>query len=178
MSRHRALASEEMAETTDPQAHLSDLDRLASETRDIGQLSEPLADSVLNYTLRRLKPDAKVDSRAVQELEKSLYPDELAQTMDKESDILQMIDRDSNSQRQNLFAPMMRLDGQSYSATADQGNSDISWIPPVSRPWNRMGTAPVPSLHSNSYDWWQLGLDSLQQPILPYDELLSLDFGA
>ena len=47
MSRRRALASEGLVGSTDSQAHLSDLDQLAVETRDTGQLSEPLADSGL-----------------------------------------------------------------------------------------------------------------------------------
>ena len=165
MSRYRASASEGMARTTDSQAHLSDLDRLAGETRDTGQLSEPLADSVLDYTLRRLKPDAKIDSRAVQELGKTLHHDDLSQLMEEESAFPRPISS----------APMMRMDGQSYSAAVDQENSGAARIPTVSGPWDRRGTAPMPSLQSNGYDWWQFSLDSLQQPILPYDELLSLD---
>ena len=166
MSRHRASASEEMAATTGSQAHLSDLDRLAGETRDSGQLLEPLADSVLDYTLRRLKPDAKFEPRAIQELEKTQYPDDLSQ----------LIDEDSTFPRQNSLVPMMRLDGQSYSAGVNQGNSGAARIPTVSGPWDRMGSAPMPSLQSSGYDWWQLGLDGIQQPILPYDDLFSLDF--
>src|ERR1700677_3917209 len=164
MSRHRALAGEELAGTTDSQAHLSDIDRFAGETRDTGQLSEPLADSVLNYTLRRLDPDAKVDSRAVQELENSLYHDELSQMMEK----------DSTVPRQDLLAPMMRLEGHSHTA-ADQLNVGATRVPPAPGAWDRMGTVPMASLQSNGYNWWQLGLDSLQQPILPYDELFSSD---
>ena len=148
------------------QAHLSDLDRLAGETRDTGQLSEPLADSVLDYTLRRLKPDAKIDACAVQELEKTLYSDDLSQ----------LLESHSTFPPQNPSAPTMRMDEHSYSAAAEQGNCGSAQIPPVSGPWDRMGAALMPSLQSNGYAWWQLSLDNIQQPILPYDELFGLDF--
>ena len=155
-----------MVGTTGSAAHFSDLDQLAGEARDTGQLSEPLADSVLDYTLRRLKPDAKVDSRAVQELEKTIYPDDLSQLMDK----------DSTFQSQNSLAPMMRLDGQLYSAATDQRNRGATRIPLVSAPWDQIATAPMSSLQGHGYDWWQFGLDSIQQPLLPYDEMFGLDF--
>lgn len=168
MDRHRASASEGMTGATGPQAHLSDLDRLATETRDTGKLSEPLADSVLDYTLRRLKPDANVDSRTVQELEKTLYPDDLSQLMEVNSIF----------PWQNSLTSMMRLDGQSYSGPLDQGNNGAARISSIPGPWERMRNAHVPSVQSNGYDWWQLSLDSIQQPVLPGDELFSLDFNA
>lgn len=156
-----------MTDSIGSQEHLSDLDRLASERRDTGKLSEPLADSVLNYTLRRLKPDAKVDSRAIQELEQSLHLDDLSHFMDVNSGIPSQI----------APAPMMRPDGQSYSAPADQGNVGSAWAA-LSGNWDWMRSSQMPSLQGSGsgYDWWQLNLDSIQQPILPDDELFSLDF--
>ena len=165
-SSHRPSASEGIAGTTDFQTHLSDLDQLASETRDTGQLLEPLADSVLDYTLRRLKPGAYADSRAAQDLEKMPCPDDLSQLMDEDSTLL----------RQNLSAPVMRMDGQSQAVAVDQGRSGSAWAPYVSGSWDRSGTAPMTFPRSNGYDWWQLNLDSIQQPILPFDEMFGLDF--
>ena len=166
MSRRRAPVNEGVAGPSDLHTHLSELDRLARETRDTSQLSEPLADSVLDYTLRRLKPDTNADHGAVQELEKTFIPDELSRVMDE----------DSASQTQNLSVPTMRLDGQSYLAVGDQGHGGTARSGRMSAPWDRTGTAIMPTLQTNDYDWWQVNLDSIQTPVLPYDELFSLDF--
>ena len=56
--RARPATVNESNENFAPQeAQLGDLDRVAGLKRDASQLSEPLADSVLGYTLRGLRPD-------------------------------------------------------------------------------------------------------------------------
>ena len=164
-SQYRASASGRIAEVTGSQAQLSELDQLARETRDTGQLLEPLADSVLDYTLRRLKPGDYADSQAAQELEKTPCPDDLSQLMDKPSTLPE----------QNLSASIIGIDSHPQSAAVDQGNDSAAQIPHVSGPWAWNGLAPQPFLRGNEYDWWPLSLDTLQQPILPFDEPYNLN---
>ena len=166
MSRHGASSSEGIAGATGSKAYLSDLDRLAGETRDTGQLLEALPDSVLDYTLRRLKPDAKAGSCTFRVLEKTLRCNDLSQLMNEDS-----------TSPQNSLALKMRLDETTYSAAADQGNSFATGVCPASGTWDKMGSALMPSLQSNGYNWWDLNVESNKMPILSYEELFNMDFG-
>ena len=133
--------------------------------RDTGQLSEPLADSVLEYTLRRLRPGAKADSGTVQALERTVYDEDLSQ----------IIHEDQSLPKQSSTAPLVRMDGQWDYLARDQSNSAGIQNFYIPGPWDRMGASSMTALQNDDYGWWQLGLDSLQQPILPYEELFNLD---
>ncbi|KUJ09191.1 uncharacterized protein LY89DRAFT_763921 [Mollisia scopiformis] len=168
IARDRARINEGLEVSQDS---LSDLDRLASEKRDTGQLAEALADSVMDYTLRRLKPDVKVDNAAAQGLDKVSYPNNLSKLMEENSGPVEQISSTAQA----------RLDDQIPQPRLNQASSGDGDIPYTSMSWAQMSIASTstPLLQSDdSYDWWKLGLDDLQQPILSYDELFSLDFGA
>ena len=164
MSRHRGVAATETVHSADSQTHLSELDHLAIQTRHVGQLSEPLADSVLEYTLRRLKPGAHSDLGALHDLEVPNFPDSLTQLMD-ESPTFTL---------PNATIPATSLNGNLFPSATNQG--DGSDVPRVSASdaWQR--TTPVAPVQYNGYDWWQFNLDNIQQPILPYDDMFNFDF--
>lgn len=57
---------------------LKDLDQLAREVRDPGQLAEPLADSVLEYSLRRLDPAPhKIMPSTIQDFNETTMEDQI-----------------------------------------------------------------------------------------------------
>ncbi|OQV04572.1 Fungal specific transcription factor domain-containing protein [Cladophialophora immunda] len=165
MSRRLASAREGMAGSTEPQAHFSELDEVAGEPRDVGQLAEPLADSVLDYTLRRLRPDRAVLSPAAQALERQPCPDDLSQLMGEDS-----------SSSLNPSSQSARPEGPIPSMGLDQSNYLVSTAPQMVGGWDRMRTPTMQSLNNDGLDWWEVSLDNIQQPILPYEELFNLDF--
>jgi hypothetical protein len=62
---------------------LKNLDQLAGEVRDSAQLAEPLADSVLEYSLRRLRPAAHHEpSRTRQEVNNATLEDQLDELLE------------------------------------------------------------------------------------------------
>ncbi|KIY01449.1 uncharacterized protein Z520_03001 [Fonsecaea multimorphosa CBS 102226] len=163
MERRLASAREGLAGSAE--AHLTELDELAGEPRDVGQLAEPLADSVLDYTLRRLRPDRVVLSPAAQALKRQPCPDDLSQLMDEDSSL-----------SLNPSSQSARPEGPLPSVGLDQSNFLTSTAPQITGAWDRMRTPTMQPLNSDGLDWWEMTLDSIQQPILPYEELFNLDF--
>lgn len=163
MSRHRGAATGmETAESAESQTHLSELDHLAIQTRHIGQLSEPLADSVLEYTLQRLKPGASSDLGALHDLEAANFPDSLTQLMD-ESPTFMLPTAQKSSLNENLFP-----------SSTNQGDCSGVQRASASDAWQR--TTNLAPMQYNGYDWWQFDLDNIQQPVLPYDDMFTFDF--
>ena len=152
--------------STGSQAHLSELDELAGEPRDVGQLAEPLADSVLNYTLRRLRPNEDGESPAVQTLEQPPWPDDLSQLMNEDCAV----------SLSNPAKHLTRTADPLSTAGFGQSRNGEATVLQVPTYWEQMRAPAMPPLHSNDLDWWELGLENTQQPILPYDELFNLDF--
>ena len=171
MSRLQAPRNEETgapssAGTT--AANLKDLDQLAGEVRDPGPLSEPLADSILEYSLQRLFPTEGVHSRAIQELEDAMRPDQLAQ----------LIEEHFPGHPKVSPAPVANLDGgQMIPMSGVHGNNNLTPLTGIvsagSEEWMRK--VQIPASQAYAYDWWDLSLDTLQQPILPYEDLLGLN---
>lgn len=147
-----------------------DLDRLARETRHTGQLAEPLADSVLEYTLQRLKPSPNASDQIIHELEQTLQPDDLAHLMTDES-APQEVQPDSSGTAQNQW------DTNSFPTAVDQRTGGLSSMPPYTWHSDRTRTPVLPPSQLDGWDWWQLTLDNIQQPVLPSDGFLDLDFG-
>src|SRR4051812_4132393 len=83
MSRHRSAATSTTNFASDMDTPLSDLDEIAAENRDMGQLEEPLADSVLEYGLRKLTSKVHSESSSLQDLATLLYRDDLSQLLDE-----------------------------------------------------------------------------------------------
>lgn len=166
MSRRWTAISQDHTTSTEPQAHLTELDELAGEPRDVGQLAEPLADSVLDYTLRRLRPNSNADSDVVEALEKAPDPDELSQLMN--ADYTAPPPRNPPSQQTGgAQLPPVACDEQSYGSVG---------LPQVPGYWDRTRPSGLPPVDIEGLDWWEASLENIQQPILSYDELFSLDF--
>ncbi|KAK5064390.1 hypothetical protein LTR84_000223 [Exophiala bonariae] len=153
-----------MGTTSTPgQSNLKELDQLAGEVRDASQLAEPLADSVLSYSLQQLRPSPAFTSEAMRELEAKLdfelmelfieeaSPSDPQPLLSSSNDIMQSFGMASTS-------AVPELDG---ALRFDQPNLMGDWISgpgfsgDLQQPW----------------DWWGVGMDLLE-PILPYDNLL------
>ena len=157
------MATDGPAWAADSETALSDLDRIAAESRDTGQLTEPLAHSVLEYGLRKLTPSTKTDANAGRDQERSSYPDDLAKLMDESLDI--------------PLAPASATPTHPFAAGVDQGESSGSLGQPLTGDcWDRAKTPVFPFLQGNEYDSWQFNLNSIQDPSMPYDDFLGIDF--
>ena len=163
MARRNASAEHETNDAVESQVHRSEFDEVASEARDVGQLAEPLADSVLNYTLRRLKPNEVNAPLAVQVLEKTAFPETISQLMDEDTTFVQ---QPLQPQGAGAETSLMIFDRQS---------GDTAAVPHAYAYGDRDGIMSMPAVDSNGLDWWELSLDNIQQPILPYEELFNLD---
>lgn len=138
-----------------------------SEERDPGQLTEPLAESVLEYNLR-LRPTTNPNEQSCipQELERVVQADQLAQFMDREFSPLQ----------QNSTA-LRRAQGEpSIMMASSQGNNISTRLSHFAVPWDQV-QPPAPSfLQGSGDDWWQVNLDNLGPTMLPYSDLYDLNF--
>jgi hypothetical protein len=149
----------------DRATHLSELDMVAAEAREVGQLTEPLADSVLDYTLQRLKPSDTVQSPAMRPTDPQTLPGELSQLIEEDHSL-------------SLSAPQARSSktqpGPSATALAQQthfGND-----PQAPSHSDRMRTPGIALTDMTGLDWWEVGLGDIQEPVLPYEDLFNLDF--
>ena len=169
MSRLRAPSNEEVNASSNrtTQVDLQDLDQLAGEVRDAGQLSEPLADSVLENSLRRLRPTGNVQSRAMQELEDPTPLHQLDQLME-EDDL-----RDPHT----LTTSVADLRGEQ---TMQIGRMQDNHYAPLTGSMSSgledwMSTSQIPAPQAYPWDLWGLGWDTLQQSNLPYDHMLGFN---
>lgn len=146
------------------QPEQNDLDHIAHEARDTGALSEPLADSVLQYSLRQLKPNAKLNLDIVQALEKDLYPNELTHLMAISTETLQ----------QNSFVPVMNPERAPITMGFDEEVSNLPILhTPATGDWGRGSFVPMEE--GLPYDWLQINPNGFLQPFSSYDEVFDLE---
>ncbi|KIW11570.1 hypothetical protein PV08_10871 [Exophiala spinifera] len=149
----------------DSEAQSNGLDQLAGQPRETGQLSEPLADSVLQYTLRRLKPGSNVSPSSLRDLEASTDAEVLNSLLGDHATLpAHVVD--------NGRGPP---DRQPLPATLEGYNTAIDPTPPQGSE-TLMRSPVVPALQGINYDWWHLDLDNIQPPTIPYDDMFNLDF--
>lgn len=74
---HKGESVDLCSTSNNSRSDLRDLDQLTHEVRDASRLAEPLADSVLGYSLRRLLPLGRTTSDAVNEIEDGIEFDQL-----------------------------------------------------------------------------------------------------
>lgn len=116
---------------------LKDLDQFAGEVRDASQLSEPLADSILEYSLHRLRPTSTVvHSGSIQELEDAVSMDQLEHLMEEDP-------RDPQVRLQ-LSAPAPSRPVPEWMRTTPPNFA----LQPYEYPW----------------DWWGIGPDAFTTP--------------
>ena len=165
MSRLRAQNGEGAGARpiTATQERLKDLDQLASEVRDPGQLPEPLADSVLAYSLRRFRPIGKAQLRAIPELGHV-----------KPFDILtQILEETPGSSQMPSAIPGLFTEERSTVPGADvEERCRASLAVPVSVGVDAWMTTPQIAIpQSPDWSWWDMNTDNFQS----LDHLLSLD---
>lgn len=150
------------------QSNLKELDQLAVEVRDASQLAEPLADSVLSYSLQQLRPSPAFTSEAMRELEGKL-DFELVENFIEEaspSDPQPLLISNSDT-LQALGMPSIAAAPVFNGAPFDQPVA--LQAPSPMGDW--MSGPGFSGDQSQPWDWWGLGMDLLE-PILPYDNLL------
>lgn len=128
----------------------SELDHVAGTRRDAGRLAEPLEDSVLQYSLRKLKPNVNVDdgSPTAQELENAMNSEPIAEVL---QDGMQPMSFSSARQSISPVAPV-------YSRTLAD---DLAMLAAQSADVNQQ---PMNFLWADgTNDWWQLGWDESGQ---------------
>ncbi|KEF52228.1 uncharacterized protein A1O9_11855 [Exophiala aquamarina CBS 119918] len=161
LSRNRNTPGDARAAPYNYRSDLNDLDHIAHEARDTGALSEPLADSVLQYSLRQLRPGARFDRDIVQELEKETYP----------SDLTQLLEYSVGAPSQSsTVVPAMNPERESMSTTSEAaaGTLGTMYHAAVSTDWIRGSF--FPNEQGNPYDWLQLNPDGFLQPFFSYDD--------
>lgn len=164
LSRYRTPPGEAAAGSGSYRPEHNDLDHIAHEARDTGALSEPLADSVLQYSLGQLKPNAKYKRGIVQALETEPYPNELAQLLGGNSEGLQ----------QSSSVPVVNPERDSLPVTFDEeaSNAPVLYTASTSD-WSRGVIFPMEQ--GNPYDWLQLNPNGFLQPFSSYDESFDLE---
>lgn len=166
--RHQPPPLSQSMQTTDPDVELPGvdaIDTLVRKQRDTGELEEPLATSVLEYSLR-LRPDLKYQGqgRSIPEIERMMYNDPLARVVDREFSRLR--------KQQSLLH-------QTPSSTSEQYSSlPYSQHDMASRSHGEVGAAlagdinsDLTSLQENSGDWWQVNFENFTQTILDHNDL-------
>lgn len=154
MSRLRVEESDAMSTSMSPsQSPLKDLDQLASEVRDPGRFPEPLADSVLAYSLRRFRPIDKARIRTIQEVDHatSLH-------------ILEMLEEaGGNSNIPNSALPTDPNDVQAMSvAEVERDQGEHSAVPMASGPRSWMAPPQIAVPQLPYWDWCNVNTDMSQ----------------
>ena len=157
MSRLQAPNGEEsdtMSTSTSPsQTQLKDLDQLASEVRDPGRFPEPLADSVLAYSLRRFRPLDKAQVRTIQEVDHATS-----------LRITELLEEDGgNPNIPDAASPPNQIGMQTMSVTEigeGQSENSVLPIPSNSRSWLPPSQITVPQLPY--WDWCNVNTDISQ----------------
>jgi hypothetical protein len=164
ISHYRTPPGELGTSSGNYQAEQTDLDHIAQETRDTGALSEPLADSVLQYSLRHLKQNAKSNFDIVQALEKEAYPNELTQ----------LLNVSTEAPQQNSFVQSMPSQQPPISMGLDEEANNIS-ILHNSATGDWMKGPFFPMEQGVPYDWLQVNPNGFLQPFSSYDEVFDLE---
>ena len=109
------------------QPGLKNFDQIASEIRDPGQLAEPLADSVLQYSLRRLRPAAnETTSRTAQESNEATLGNQLEELLERTPRASQAALAECNS-----LLSDEQMDFNMHSQAADSNVLSASIFDPV-----------------------------------------------
>lgn len=161
LSRYRTTPGDARAASYNYRSDLNDLDHIAHEARDTGALSEPLADSVLQYSLRQLKPGARLERDIVQELEKESCPSDLAHFLDYTSGV---------PPQSSSVVTVINPERETMSTTSEAATSTLGnmYASTASTDWMRGSL--FPSEQGNPYDWLQLNPDGFLQPFFSYDD--------
>ena len=142
---------------------------LAQKERDTGRLEEPLATSVLEYSLR-LKPVIRTEPRedTIRALERMIYNDPLARIADREYARART--------QQGMPGSLSFPTSEDFPSTANhQSNLTSTFQEPEESVFSGELSSALPSfLLEGGDDWWQSDLDDLAQAIRPYNDLFDI----
>lgn len=146
------------------EAGTDELQELASSRRDLSGLTEPLAESTLVYSLRRVRRDVKVDqhSPAAQMLQSATYLDEVADLLNAEK---------PHHGYNNAAYDTTALSGPAPPATMTM-HLDSSVLQTSQSYFPGGQSVPLEMNGFGTIDWWQTDMDNFSQPILSYDDLI------
>lgn len=164
--------------TTDPQSPSSNgLDEQfaaaggGGRPRETGQqLSEPLADSVMQYTLRRLRPGSNVFPSTLRDIEATAEAEAL--------DALLLGDKVKNNPT-HVMADNSRGPpdhSQPPLPTTLDGNNTTAGLAAARGSETEMRSPIIPDLQGSNFDSWHPNLDNIQPPPGPYNDIFDLDF--
>lgn len=169
-SRHQPPALSPSNQTIDPDAEspvVDAIDTLVRKQRDTGGLEEPLATSVLEYSLR-MRPDLKSrgQGRTIPDIERMIYNDPLARVVDREFSRLRKQQALANQsapstreQFQFLLDPQQNMTSRSHGEVGYALSED-------------MNVGLMACLQGNTQDWWQaVNFDEFTQTILDHNDL-------
>lgn len=152
MSRLREPNGEENDVISTSTSPLKDLDQLASEVRDPGRFPEPLADSVLSYSLRRFRPIDNVQG-TIPEVNHA----NLIQTLEMPGGAGELFNMP------NAAPPSNRNVVQAMSIGEVEGDhGENSAVPSASGPRNWMARPQAAAPQLSYWHWWDMNVDMSQ----------------
>ncbi|KAG9240843.1 hypothetical protein BJ878DRAFT_523870 [Calycina marina] len=145
------------------------IDTLVGKQRDTGDLKEPLATSVLEYSLR-LRPDLQPQAiaRSIPEIERMIHNDPLARVVDREFSRLR-------KQQSLMHQP-------SFSTNEQYSSSQYPQHDIASRAHNEVNTALAGDinldltslLQESNADWWHINSENFTQTILDHNDVFDV----
>lgn len=161
----RQRLSETSYAPTTFQSSLQEITELVREQRDLTQLSEPLANSVLGYTLNGLSPDTNEESALSQDLERTIDADQTGSTFQE--------------------SPLSMPPQSSREATMlnRQGFVNQPWTYSEPRPEegqiaNQTFYGTIPTVYGSSVpgiDWFQWNVNDFQESMPADIDILAFD---
>jgi hypothetical protein len=161
----------------DRSTELETLEELAQKQRDIGRLEEPLATSVLEYSLR-LKPtlDNKVKEDTINDIERKIFNDPLARIADREnarprpqqaSSTLSGLPQDMITTRTSNFMPSPSSMNTNPAIQSQDSSQMFAG--------EQVLTSTLPTFfQEGGDDWWQSDLDTLTQAMRSHNDLFEI----
>ena len=155
-----------MADLIVPREHQREIDDIACEPRDTSQLSEPLADSMLEYSLQRLKDVGQFDPTSPQDAQKAMFQEQLET----------LADGGPSASHTALITPATATNNASLGTQFANGYNFVN-----SQALGMSGQpyAVHPTMASNGadmdFDWWQYNLNDFQESTFSYEAMFGRD---
>jgi hypothetical protein len=156
-SLYEAQAKEALCtiDTTEPDGPSDELDTLAGTKRDIQGLNEPLADSMLEYSLRRVRRTVSVNDKSptAKRFEAACRLDEVADMLEQQAQQSSTAENVNSVQLPTCEPPMGQM---SFDAGATTGMNP--------QPFPAIDYSGLMDLGGHgTMDWWQTDLSSMPQ---------------
>lgn len=161
----RQRLSETSCTPTTFQSSLREITELVREQRDLTQLSEPLANSVLGYTLNGLSPDTNAESALSQDLERTIDADQTSGTLQDNSLSMQ-----PQSSREATMFNRQAFVNQAWTYSEPR--------PEEGHVTNQPLYGPIPTVHDSSVpgiDWFQWNVNDFQESMPADFDILAFD---